>query len=222
MALTMAVAGALLLLFWATETFGRGSIFCSDTACAVAGVLWSLPSYAAMLGVFVAELLMAATLVRAHVGPPAVRAAALGAAVAGAVGYVVAVVVGVDFAWAGAFSGRLTPPAPGPLLPPILITLAPSLWALSLILIGVSIALTSLLLLALRAPSALVALGWIAGVAIASLVPLASVYAAYTTNAFAAAFLILTAWAVCLAIFVARRSPGTALASTLRESVGEG
>src|ERR1700687_1255367 len=202
--MTMAVAGGLLLLFWVTEIFGRGSIFCSDTACAVQGVLWSLPSYAAMLGIFVADFRIAPALPRARVGPSALRAAALGAAVAGGSGYIVAVIVGLDFAWAGAFSGRLTPPAPAPLLPPILLTLAPLRWTLSLMLIGVSIALTSLLLLSLRAPSPLVALGWIAGVAITSLVPSARLYTAYT-YAFAAAFLLLTVWALSLAVVLMRR-----------------
>lgn len=96
-ALTMAASGAFLLVLRLTETFGRGSIFCSDTACAVEGVLWSLPRYAA--------------------------------------------------------------------------TLAPSLWTLSLLLTGVSIALTSLLLLPLRAPLPLVVLGWLAGVAVAAVIP---------------------------------------------------
>lgn len=129
-ALTMAASGASLLIIRVTETFGRGSIFCSSTSCFVESVLWSLPGYAALLAVVMTTALMAAALVRERVGPPVVRIAALLAAVAGAIGYVVAAVVTLDFAWAGAFSGQLSP-RPTALLPPILVTFAPSLLTLS-------------------------------------------------------------------------------------------
>jgi len=203
-ALTMAASGASLLIIRVTETFGRGSIFCSSTSCFVESVLWSLPGYAALLAVVMTTALMAAALVRERVGPPVVRIAALLAAVAGAIGYVVAAVVTLDFAWAGAFSGQLSP-RPTALLPPILVTFAPSLLTLSLMLTGVSIALTSLLLLPLRAPRPLVVLGWVAGVAMAALVSSAQIHAV-RTYALPVAFLVLTAWASYLAIVLMRRS----------------
>ncbi|MEO8631710.1 MAG: hypothetical protein ABI466_00010 [Chloroflexota bacterium] len=208
-ALTLAAASALLVVVRVTETFGRGSIFCSNTACFVEGVLWSFPGYAAMLAVVVADVLIAAALVRAGLGPSSVRLAALAAALAGGVAYVVAALVTLDFAWAGAFSGRLTPPAPVPLMPPALVTLTPSLWAISMILVGVSIALISLLLVRLRAPRSLVVLGWIAGVAIATLVASTQRVHAVYPYAVPIAFLMLSAWAFWLAMLL-KRTPRAA------------
>lgn len=198
-ALTMTVSGTLIVVIRVTETLGRGSIFCSDSECAVEGVLWSIPGHAAMLALLIANVLTAAVLVRARAGPSGARIAALGAALAGAVTYIFVAVVTLDYAWAGAFSGRLTPPPPMPLLPPILVTLTSSFWTVALMLTGVSIALTSLLLLPLRAPKALVVLGCVAGVAIAALIPSARIYGA---NAYvvSVAFSVLTAWAAWLAI----------------------
>jgi hypothetical protein len=66
--LTLAAAAALLVVLAVTETFGRRSVFCSSTTCFVEGVLWSLPSYAAMLAIVIAAGLIAAAL-----APPALR-----------------------------------------------------------------------------------------------------------------------------------------------------
>jgi len=86
---------------------------------------------------------------------------------------------------------------------------------------GIWIALTSLLLLPLRVPRPLVVLGWIAGVALATLmsrvlkpVPIevgayALDYALYT-YAVPAVFLAVTSWALWLAITLMRRSPQAA------------
>jgi hypothetical protein len=202
----MAASGAVLVVLRVTETFGRGSIFCSSTSCFVESLLWSLPSYAALLAVVITTALMAAVLVRERVGPSLVRIATLLAAAAGAIGHVIATVVTLDFAWYGAFSGELSG-RPTPLLPPILVTFAPTLWTLSLMLTGIAIALTSLLLLPLRAPLPLVVLGWTTGVALAAYVPLMTLWRASAVYAHVlnAEFLALTVWALVLGI-VLRRS----------------
>jgi hypothetical protein len=207
----MAASGALLVLLRVTETFGRGSIFCSTTSCFVESLLWSLPGYAALLGVVVTTALMAAVLVRERVGPSLVRSATLLAAGTGVIGHVVATVVTLDFAWYGAFSGELSG-QPTPLLPPILITLAPALWAFSLMLTGVSIALMSLLLLPLRAPLLLVALGWAAGVALATFVPVMTLWREFgrSTEALTAELLAVTIWALVLGLVIRRSRPASA------------
>jgi hypothetical protein len=207
--LTLAAAAALLVVLTVTETFGRRG-FCSSTTCFVEGVLWSLPSYAAMLAIVVATGLIAAALVRARIGPPSVRIVALSAAVAGAVAYIIVSVVSLDAAWVGAFSGQLSPPPPALRLPPVLATLTAPLWTLWLMLLGVSIALTSLLLLPLRAPTPLAILGWIAGVAVAA-IPSAQMYTSaqiYTPYRYAlpAAFFTVTVWALWLAVVQIKRA----------------
>lgn len=209
-ALTLSAAGAFLVVLVVTETFGRRSVFCSSTACFVEGVLWSLPSYAATLAIFVAAVLIAAALVRARVGPSSVRIVALSAAVAGAVAYIVVSVVSLDAAWVGAFSGQLSPPPPALRLPAVLATLTAPLWALSLTLLGVSIALASLLLLPLRAPRALAVLGWIAGVGVAA-IPSAQMYTSAQIStayryALPAAFFTVTVWALWLAVVQIKRA----------------
>lgn len=209
-ALTLAAAAALLVILVVTETFGRRSVFCSSTACFVEGVLWSLPSYAAMLAIVIADVLIAAALLRARLGPGGVRIAALSTAVAGAVAYIVVSIVSLDAAWVGAFSGQLSPPPPALRLPSVLATLTAPLWTLSLILLGVSIALTSLLLLRLPPLRPLVVLGWIAGVAVAA-IPSAQMYASaqmYPAYRYAlpVAFSLLTVWALWLAIVQIRRA----------------
>ena len=207
-ALIMAISGAFLVLLRITETFGRASVFCHSTACFVESLLWSLPSYAAMLAVVVATALMAAALVHERVGPSLVRIVAPLAAAGSAVGHVVATIVTLDFAWFGAFSGELSG-RPIQLLPPILITFAPALWTLSLMMTGIAIALTSLLLLPLRAPLPLVALGWTTGVALAVHVPLTTLWREIwmSTPALTAELLALTVWALLLGIVLRRSSP---------------
>jgi hypothetical protein len=203
----MAASAICLVVLRVTETFGRGSVFCSTTSCFVEGLLWSLPGYAAMLGVVVSAALIAAALMRGRVGPLAVRSVTLIAAVAGAIGYVVAAVATLDFAWAGAFSGELGD-RPTALLPATLMTFVPSLWTLSLMLTGVAIALTSLLLLPLRAPLPLIVLGWATGVALAAIVPLATSWRAYLASAqtLSAVLLALAVWAFALTIVIRRSS----------------
>jgi hypothetical protein len=203
----MAASGAVLVVLRVTETFGRGSIFCHSASCFVEGLLWSLPSYAAMLVVVVTIVLIAAALVRERIGPSFVRFATLCVAAVGAIGYVVATAVTLDFAWYGAFSGELSA-RPTQLLPPILITFAPTMWTLSLMLTGVSIALVSLLLLPLRIPVPLVVLGWATGVALAVYVPVTTLWREIWISgpALTAELLALTVWALRLGI-VLRRSP---------------
>ena len=203
----MAASAICLVVLRVTETFGRGSVFCSSTSCFVESLLWSLPSYAAMLGVVVSAALIAAALMRGRVGPSVVRSVTLIAAVASAIGYVVAAVATLDFAWAGAFSGELGD-RPTALFPPTLMTFVPSLWTLSLMLTGVAIALTSLLLLPLRVPLPVIVLGWATGVALAAIVPLATSWREYSASAhtLTAALLALTVWAIALAIVVRRSS----------------
>jgi hypothetical protein len=207
LALIMAASGAFLVLLRVTETFGRGSIFCSSTSCFVESLQWSLPSYAALLALVITTALMAAVLVRERVGPSLVRIATLLAAAAGAIGHVVATVVSLDFAWYGAFSGELSGPTTQ-LLPPILLTFAPSLWSVSLMLTGVSIALMSLSLLSLRAPLPLVILGWGSGVALAAYVPSMTLWR--QSDAYAqvltAELMAVTVWALLLGVGL-RRSP---------------
>jgi hypothetical protein len=205
--LIIAASGACLVVLRVTETFGRGSIFCHSTSCFVESLLWSLPSYAALLAVVITIALMAVTLVRERVGPLLVRTATLLVAAAGAIGHVVATVVTLDYAWFGAFSGELSG-RPTPLLPPILVTFAPTLWTLSLMLTGIAIALISLLLLPLRVPLPLVVLGWTTGVALAVYVPLTTLWREIwmSTPALTAELLALTVWAILLGI-VLRRSP---------------
>jgi hypothetical protein len=77
-------------------------------------------------------------------------------------------------------------------------------------LLGVSIALTSLLLLPLRAPTPLAVLGWIAGVAVAA-IPSAQMYASaqiYTAYRYPlpAAFFTVTVWALWLAVVQIKRA----------------
>ncbi len=205
-ALTLAGAAALLVVLVATETFGRRSVFCSSTECFVEGVLWSLPTYAAMLAVYIADVLITSALMSAQIGPSSVRIVALTTAVAGAVAYIIVSIVSLDAAWVGAFSGQLSPPPPALRLPPAFAILSAPLWTLCLMLLGVSIALTSLLLPPLRAPQPLAALGWIAGVAMAALIPSAQIYTAYRF-AVPIAFLAVTIWASWLAVVLIRRSP---------------
>jgi hypothetical protein len=208
LALTMAASGALPVVLVVSRTFGRQSVFCSSTPCFVEAVLWSLPAYAAVLAIVFSLILVASALERARVGPSVVRIAALGAAIAGAVAYIVVSLVGIDIAWAGAFSGRLSPPGPTPLLPPVLATLTPQLWWLALMLIGISIGLTSLLLLPVGAPRPLVILGFVAGVGCAALIPYSSGWGyAVSQYALPAEFLGITVWALCVAVFLVRRSP---------------
>jgi hypothetical protein len=208
LALAMASSSALFLAL-ATATFGRQSIFCDNTSCHVDLVLWSLPLYAALLALVLSAVLIAAALVRAHVGPPAVRIVALGAAIVRAVAYVVVSILSLDDAWVGAFSGRLTPAPPTPLLPSALRTIAPSLWPLSSMSIGIWIALTSLLTSRLHAPPPLVIFGWITGVAVAAFVPLAMTGRFYAVDMYAlpAEFVALTVWAFVLGLALVRRSP---------------
>jgi hypothetical protein len=116
----MAASGAFLVLLRVTETFGRGSIFCSSTSCFVESLLWSLPGYAAMLVIVTTTALMAVTLMRERIGPSLVRIATLLAATTSAVGHAVATAVTLDFAWYGALSGELSG-RPTQLLPPNLI-----------------------------------------------------------------------------------------------------
>jgi hypothetical protein len=206
---TLAAAAALLVVLAVTETFGRRSVFCSSTTCFVEGVLWSLPSYAAMLAIVIAAGRIAAALVRARVGPSSMRIVALSAAVAGAVAYITVSVVSLDAAWVGAFSGQLSPPPPALRLPPALATLTAPLGTLSLMLLGVSIALTSLLL-PLRAPTPLAILGWIAGVAVAA-IPSAQMYTSAQIStayryALPAAFFTVTVWALWLAVVQIKRA----------------
>jgi hypothetical protein len=203
----MATSGAFLVLLRVTETFGRGSIFCHSTACFVEGLLWSLPSYAAMLIVVVTTALMAAALVRERVGPSLVRIVTLLVAAGSAVGHVVATIVTLDLAWFGAFSGELSG-RPTQLLPPILVTFAPVLWTLSLMLTGIAIALISVLLLPLRAPLPLVVLGWTTGVALAAYVPLMTLWreTAVYAQVLTTELMAMTVWALLLGI-VLRRSP---------------
>ena len=168
LSLIMAASGALLVVLRVTETFGRGSIFWHSTSCFVEGMLWSLPSYAAMLAIVTTTALMAVTLVRERVGPPPVRMATR--------------------------------------------TFAPTLWTLSLMLTGVSIALISLLLLPLRVPLPLVVLGWTTGVALAVYVPLTTLWREIwmSTPALTAELLALTVWALLLGIVLRRPSAATA------------
>lgn len=203
----MAASGAVLVTLRLTETFGRGSIFCHTASCFVEGLLWSLPSYAAMLIVVVTIALMAAALVRERVGPSLVRIVTLLAAAASAIGYVVATVVTLDFAWYGAFSGELSG-RPTQLLPSIFIPFAPTLWTLSLMLTGVSIALVSLLLLPLRVPVPLVVLGWATGVALAVHTPLTTLWREVWISGptLTAELLALTLWALLLGIVLRRSS----------------
>ena len=205
----MAASGAFFVVLLVTATFGRGSVFCISTSCFVEGVLWSLPSYAAMLAIVVTAVLIAAALVRARVGPSVVRIVALGAAIAGALAYVVVSIVSLDAAWVGAFSGRLTPAPPTPLLPPALVNIAPTLWAVSFMLIGIWIALTSLLTLPLHPPPPLVIFGWVTGVALAALIPLMTFARDYAVRTYAlpAEFLAVTVWALFLGLRLIRRSP---------------
>jgi hypothetical protein len=211
LSLIMAGSGAFLVVLRVTETFGRGSIFCSSTSCFVESLLWSLPGYAAMLAIVTTTALMAMTLVRERIGPSLVRIATLLAATTSAIGHVVATVVTLDFAWYGAFSGELSG-RPTQLLPPNLVTFAPTLWTLSLMLTGIAIALISLLFPPLRAPLPLVVLGWATGVALAAYVPLmtlwreSGVYARVLT----AELLALTVWALFLGILLRRSSTATA------------
>ncbi len=205
-ALALAAAAALLVVLVVTETFGRRSVFCSSTSCFVEGVLWSLPTYAAMLAVVIACVLITVALVRARVGPSSVRIIALSTALAAAVAYIIVSIVSLDAAWVGAFSGQLSPPPPALRLPTVFASLTAPLWTLCLMLLGVSIALTSLLLLPLRAPQPLAVLGWIAGVAVAALIPSVPIYTAYR-YAVPVAFLAVTVWAFWLAVVVIRRSP---------------
>ena len=207
----MAASGAFLVVLRATETFGRGSVFCSSTSCFVESLLWSLPGYAAMLAVVTTTALMALTLMRERIGPSPVRIATLLAATTSAIGHAVATVVTLDFAWYGALSGELSG-RPTPLLPPDLITFAPMLWTLSLMLTGAAIALVSLLLLSLRAPLPLVVFGWTTGVAVAAYVPLMTLWresAAYA-HVLTADLLALTVWALALGIFFRRSAGATA------------
>ena len=211
LALILAASGAFLLVLRITETFGRGSIFCSSRSCFIESLLWSLPSYAALLAIVTTTTLMAAALARERVGPSLVRIVTLIAAAAGAVGHVAATVVTLDFAWYGAFSGELTG-RPTQLLPPTLVTFAPTLWTVSLMLTGIAIALTSLLLLSLRASLPVVVLGWTTGVALAAYVPLMTLWresAAYA-HVLNAEFLALTVWALVLGIALRRPSTATA------------
>lgn len=215
LALTMAASCAVFALLRVTETFGRLAIFCHETSCFVEGVLWSLPGYAAMLAIVTTAVLMAAALERAHVGPSVVRIAAFAAAVGSTVTYIVASAVTLDSAWAAAFSGRLNPSPQTPLLPPILLTLTLPLWFSSWMLLGVWIALTSLQSLSLRAPWLLVVVGWIAGVALATLsaaMAYAFDHAAYlvTRAALSVVFLTVAVWALWLAVFLMRLSPRAA------------
>lgn len=207
LALIMAASGAFLVLLRVTETFGRGSIFCSSTSCFVESLLWSLPSYAALLALVITNALMAAVLVRKRVGPSLVRIVTLLAAAAGAIGHIIATVVTLDFAWYGAFSGELSGQATQ-LLPPILVTFAPSLWTVSLMLTGVSIALLSLSFLSLRARLQLVILGWASGVALATYVPLMTLWreSAMYAHVLTTELMAVTVWALVLG-FSLRRSP---------------
>jgi hypothetical protein len=205
-ALTMAASGAVFAVLVVTKTFGRQSIFCSTASCAMEGVLWSLPAYAATLAIALAAVLLTAALERARVGPSALRILAVGTAVAGTVAYVVASIVSLDLAWANAFSGQLSPPPPKPLLPSVLATMNLAFWWLALMLVGVSIALTSLLLLPLRAAPLLVTLGFAAGIGCAALIPYGGSYP-LSQYAVPGVFLGVTVWALWLAIFLIRRPP---------------
>jgi hypothetical protein len=211
-ALALAGFGALLMVLLATRTFGRGSVFCGSTSCFVEAVVWSLPTYAAVLAIVLSAVLIAAAVVRARVGPPVLRIVGLGVAIASAAVYVVVSLVSLDVAWVGAFSGRLTPAPPTPLLPPIPATLMPLLWALSFVLIGVWIALTSLLTLSLRTPPALVIFGWLAGVGFLGFIPVAAYARDYTVSTYALPVVVLamTAWALILGITLIKRAPPTA------------
>ena len=87
-----------------------------------------------------------------------------------------------------------------------LITFAPTLWTLSLMLTGVAIALASLLLLSLRASLPVVVLGWTTGVALATYVPLMTLCreSGLYAHVLTAEFLALTAWALVLGILLRR------------------
>lgn len=207
----MAASSAAVVVMIGTAYFGRGSIFCSSTSCFVEGLLWSLPSYAALLAMVVTAVLIASALMRSRTGPFVVRIVALAAAIAGAFAYATVSLVSLDTAWTGAFSGELTPGPPRAILPPALVPLTPTLWALSFMLIGVWIALTSLLTLPLRAPPALVVFGWVTGVVLAAYIPLMTVARspAVDVNSYAlpAEFLAVTAWALGLGLLFIRRLP---------------
>jgi hypothetical protein len=205
----MAASGAFLVLLRVTETFGRGSIFCSSTSCFVESLLWSLPGYAAMLVIVTTTALMAVTLMRERIGPSLVRIATLLAATMSAVGHAVATAVTLDFAWYGALSGELSG-RPTQLLPPNLIRA--TLWTLSLMFTGVAIALVSLLLLSLRAPRPLVFQGWTTGVALAAYVPLMMLWreSGLYAHVLTAEMLALTVWALVLGILLRRSAAATA------------
>jgi hypothetical protein len=206
LALAMAASSAIFSAVIASTTIVRGSVFCSSTACFVEGVLWSLPGYAAMLAIVMTAILIASTLVRSHIGPSLVRIVALGGAIVGAVAYVVASLISLDAAWAGAFSGQLTP-HPGPLVPPALVPLTPALWAISFMSIGVWMALTSLLTLRLHVPPPLVVFGWVTGVALVAFIPVMTFARDYTVSTYAlpAEFLAITVWALFLGVVLIRR-----------------
>jgi hypothetical protein len=207
----MAAACAAVVVLIATSYFGRGSVFCGSTSCYVASVLWSLPSYAALLAMVTTAVLIASALLGARVGPFVVRIVALAAAITGALAYVTASLVSLDTAWTGAFSGQLTPGPPPYLLPRALVPLTPTLWAVAFMLIGVWIALTSLLILPLRAPLPLVVFGWVTGVALTAYIPLVALARDPAVNNYAlpAEFFAMSVWALGLGILLVRRPPLT-------------
>lgn len=170
----MAFVGAFIVYLRVADPLRTRWFFCHDSACYVEALLLSLPGHIAMLAMLVPAVAIAAALNSLRVGPTILRVAALTAAIGSIAAYSLGLVIHLDVAWGGAFSGTLIPPPYGHrFLPGEIDVLLTPLWTWHPILFGVWLGLTSIQLLALRAPAPLVAAGIVLGAGLVVAMPYA-------------------------------------------------